>query len=92
MHEQSGRPGDGRSSTDFFGRQNDAQRATRRVPMLFALSVASVIVAPVAVLALGKYAFPLQSARERPGLGAVLRKIQALSYLNPPSLLTEVSS
>jgi hypothetical protein len=92
MHEQIGRPGHGRSSTDFFGRQNDAQRATRRVPMLFALSVASVIVAPVAVLALGKYAFLLQSARERPDLGAVLRKIQALSYLNPPSLLTEVSS
>jgi Zn-dependent protease with chaperone function len=57
MREHSGRPGDGRPSTDFFGRQDDARRATRRMLVLFALAVVSVLVALVGALALGKYAF-----------------------------------
>jgi Zn-dependent protease with chaperone function len=57
MREQRGRPGDGRSSTDFFGRQDDARRATQRMLVLFVLAVALVLVALVAALALGKYAF-----------------------------------
>ena len=57
MFEQGERPPDGRSPTDFFGRKDDARRATRRVLVLFLLAVASVVAVLVAALALGKYAF-----------------------------------
>jgi Zn-dependent protease with chaperone function len=57
MLEQFGRPGSGRSSSDFFGRQDDAQRATRRMLVLFVLAVVSVVGALLGAMALGKYAF-----------------------------------
>lgn len=57
MSAQFGGPPGGRSPTDFFGRQDSAQRATRRMLLLFAVAVASVVAMLLGALALGKYAF-----------------------------------
>lgn len=57
MLESSGRRGSGRCATDFFGRQDDARRATQRMLVLFALAVLSVVCGLLGALALGKYAF-----------------------------------
>lgn len=57
MTERSDRPGKGRAATDFFGRQEDARRAARRLVVLYVVSVIAVVGMLLGPLCLIKAAF-----------------------------------